>query len=125
MTQPPFLIRAIYYLLIGWWLSGIWAAVAYVLMVSIVGLPLGAMMMNSLPTVMTLRARSAEYRFGRVDTLRQYPFVLRAIYFILIGWWLGAAVVAIAWTLCATIIGLPIGLWLINQVPFATTLMRY
>ena len=34
-------------------------------------------------------------------------------------------VVALAWTLCATIIGLPIGLWLIDQVPFATTLMRY
>ena len=26
--QAPFLIRALWFLLVGWWLSGIWAGIA-------------------------------------------------------------------------------------------------
>ena len=47
---------------------------------------------------------------------------IRAIYSVFIGWWLGALVSAVAWFLIATIIGLPLGLWLINRLPTLITL---
>ncbi|HEY3231671.1 MAG TPA: YccF domain-containing protein, partial [Roseiflexaceae bacterium] len=49
------LIRAIYFIVIGWWLSGIWAAIAWLLCVTIIGLPLGLYMLNRLPQVVTLK----------------------------------------------------------------------
>src|SRR5438552_1649471 len=48
--------------------------------------------------------------------------LIRVIYFVLIGWWLGALVSAVAWFLVAIIIGLPFGLWLINRLPTLITL---
>ena len=48
--------------------------------------------------------------------------ILRAIWFVLIGWWLTGVLSAAAWALNATIIGLPLGLWIINRLPFAATL---
>ena len=62
------------------------------------------------------------------DVLR-YPIenrgpniLIRLVYFILVGWWLGGVISALAWFLNATIIGLPIGLWLINRLPTFITL---
>ena len=52
--QTSFLIRVAYFLLIGWWLSGLWMAVAWLLCVTIIGFPLGIMMVNRVPFVMTL-----------------------------------------------------------------------
>jgi uncharacterized membrane protein YfcA len=40
--------------LIGWWFSLIWSVVAWLLCVSIIGLPIGAWMFNRLPNVTTL-----------------------------------------------------------------------
>ena len=48
--------------------------------------------------------------------------LLRAVWFVLIGWWLTGILTAAAWALNATIIGLPLGLWIINRLPFAATL---
>ena len=48
-----------------------------------------------------------------------------AIYFLLVGWWLGAIYVGIAWVLCVILITLPIGLWSFNRVGAVMTLLRY
>jgi uncharacterized membrane protein YccF (DUF307 family) len=57
VPQPPFLLRAIYFVLIGWWFSGIWLAVAWALHVTIIGMLVGFWMFNRVPAVVTL-ARS-------------------------------------------------------------------
>jgi uncharacterized membrane protein YccF (DUF307 family) len=54
-AQPPFLLRAVYFVVIGWWFSLLWAAVAWLLCATILGLPLGVLMLNALPLVTTLR----------------------------------------------------------------------
>jgi uncharacterized membrane protein YccF (DUF307 family) len=46
----------------------------------------------------------------------------RAIYFIFIGWWLSFLWISLAWALNATIIGLPLGLFMLNRVPQVMTL---
>jgi uncharacterized membrane protein YccF (DUF307 family) len=53
----------------------------------------------------------------------QLPFLLRAIYFVLVGWWLSAIWLAIAWALHVTIIGMLVGFWM-YRVPAVVSLAR-
>lgn len=55
VQQSSFLVRALYYCFIGWWAGFLWANIAYFLCCLIVTLPLGLMMFNKLPAVLTLR----------------------------------------------------------------------
>lgn len=55
VRQSSFLVRALYYCFIGCWLGFLWANIAYFLCLMIVTLPLGVMMFNRLPAVLTLR----------------------------------------------------------------------
>ena len=53
--QVDFLLRVVYFLLVGWWLGYLWALVGYVFCFTIFLMPIGIMMLNRLPTVLTLR----------------------------------------------------------------------
>ena len=128
-SGPGLLVRALYFILFGLWFSGIWAVVAWVLCVTIIGLPLGLWMLNRLPQVVTLRPSRNDLvvmSTGRVieRDVPQPPFLLRAIYFLLIGWWLSAIWIAVAWALCASIVGMVIGFWMFDRVPALITLAR-
>lgn len=132
-SGPGFLIRAIWFLLIGWWLSGIVTTIAYILCITIIGMPFGFALFNLLPAVLTLRPRTevvvTEVRDGvtyvRGATVPQLPMLVRALWFIFVGWWLGAIYSGFAWFLCVIIITLPIGLWLYNRIGAVMTLLRY
>ena len=50
------------------------------------------------------------------------PLLLRILYFFLFGWWATGVWINVAWFLNATIIGLPLGLWMLNRVPQVLTL---
>ena len=123
------LIRALYFILFGWWFSAIWAVIAWVLCITIIGLPLGLFMLNRMPQVATLKpARTGVLvtPTGEVVHLNvpQPPFLLRAIYFVLIGWWFSAIWLAVAWALHVSIIGMLVGFWMFNRVPAVVTLAR-
>jgi uncharacterized membrane protein YccF (DUF307 family) len=126
---PGLLLRALYFIFFGLWFSGIWAAVAWFLCVTVIGLPLGLWMLNRLPQVATLRPQRSDLVITatgeryQVD-LPQRPFLIRAIYFVLVGWWLSAIWISIAWALCASVIGLLPGFWMLNRVPATVTLAR-
>jgi uncharacterized membrane protein YccF (DUF307 family) len=126
---PGLLIRAVYFILFGWWFSGIWAVIAWVLCMTIIGLPFGLYMLNRLPQVVTLKPSRSDLvltRTGQVvkRDVAQVPFLLRAIYFVLIGWWLSAIWLAIAWAFHVSIIGMVIGFWMFDRVPALITLSR-
>jgi uncharacterized membrane protein YccF (DUF307 family) len=128
-SGPGLLVRALYFILFGLWFSGVWAVVAWVLCVTIIGLPFGLWMLNRLPQVVTLKPSRSDLvvtETGRVleRDVPQAPFLLRAIYFLLIGWWLSAIWIAVAWALCASIVGMVIGFWMFNRVPAIITLAR-
>jgi uncharacterized membrane protein YccF (DUF307 family) len=53
--QHPMLLRTVYYVCIGWWAGYFWASLAYGLCLTILGIPLGIIMLKSLPAVLTLR----------------------------------------------------------------------
>jgi uncharacterized membrane protein YccF (DUF307 family) len=128
----PFLLRVIYFFLFGWWATGVWINVAWFLNMTIIGLPLGAWMLNRVPQVLTLRparrvvvanTRGGEIEW-RVGDLPQQPFLIRALYFVLVGWWLSWLWANAAWIISATVIGLPLGIWMFDRLPAVTTLMR-
>src|SRR3954469_15816138 len=103
---PGCLTRAVYFLLIGWWLTGIWSALAWGLLASIIGLPIGVWMINRLPQVLALMPGrgivvpgpdAAGHRTQGVSRAPEQPFLLRVIYFLLIGWWFSAIWMAAAY----------------------------
>ncbi len=132
---PGCLIRILYFIFVGLWLGGIVTVLAWILNVTIIGLPLGLWLLNRLPQVMTLKPVPAEGRAVVVDgkvvyretSLRQHPFLLRTLYFLLIGWWFSLLWLILAWLLTGLSLGLglPLAFWMFDQVPAITTLARY
>jgi uncharacterized membrane protein YccF (DUF307 family) len=130
---PGLVVRAIWFVFVGWWLTGIVNVVAYLIALTIIGLPVAFMIFNRLPSVLTLRPRTVQTTHAVVDgvayagetAVPQRAFWKRALYFVLVGWWLGAIWSALAWLLCVLIITLPLGVMMYNRLPAAMTLRRY
>ncbi len=128
--ELPFLLRVIWFFVLGWELTAVWILIAWALNLTIIGLPLGLWMIDRVPQVLTLKARSGTWitdgKSGRswFAGTRQPPFVLRALYFVVIGWWFSLIWAIVAYVLCLTIIGAVLGLPMLNALPFVTTLHR-
>jgi uncharacterized membrane protein YccF (DUF307 family) len=130
---PNIIVRAVWYIFIGWWLSLSAIFIAYFLCLTIIGLPLGFAIFNRLPAIITLRSRTKKTGVTTVDgvvyisggKVPQLAMWIRALWFIFVGWWVGAIYLAIAWFLCLTILGLPLGLYMFNRVGSVMTLLKY
>lgn len=125
-SRPGCLLQVLYFVFIGWWFGLLWVTVAWLLNISIIGLPLGAAMLNAVPQVIALRGRRMMQvdGQGRVSAAPQLPFLIRALYFVLIGWWLSGTWMIVAYVLCLTVIGLPLSFLMFDVVPMVTTLKR-
>lgn len=131
--QRGLFVRSLWYVFIGWWLSGLMMFVAGVCIGSVVLLPAGLALVNRLPQVMTLRPRSTaitatlladgstQYTIGSEE---QRSLLVRTVYFCLVGWWAGMLVMFAAWVLSVLVVTMPLGLMLLNRVPAAVTLRR-
>jgi uncharacterized membrane protein YccF (DUF307 family) len=95
---PGCLIQLLWFALVGWWLGQIWILASWALFLSVIGIPFGVMMLNRLPQVIALRATPTPITITTVDGVTfvttgsspQYGCLLRAVYFVFIGWWLSA-----------------------------------
>ncbi len=131
---PNLLVRALWFLFIGLWLGAICTVLAWLLNLTIVGLPLGLFIINRLPQIMTLKPAASRLQVTvlngvtvvRRATAAQRPFALRALYFVLVGSWASLVWLLIAWALVgATLgLGLPLAFWMFDRVPAVTTLAR-
>src|SRR5215216_5977984 len=127
VQAPNLILRVIWFLLVGWWLTGILSVAAWALNATIIGLPLGLWVINRLPLAAMLRPASSRYRLedGILRPgVEQHPFVLRAIYFVLLGWWLSGLWMVAAYALLLTIVGMPAAFWMYGRVGAVTTLYR-
>ena len=132
-SGPGFLVRAFWYLFVGWWLTGIVILVGYLAALTIIGLPIAFYLFNRIPTTLTLRARNKTYASETIDGVtylrernpNQLPLWQRALWFVVVGWWAGAVWMAVAYVLCLLIVTLPIGLMMFNRVGGVMTLLRY
>ena len=130
----PFLVRVLWFFLIGWHVTLWWVLAAWLFNVTVIGLPIGLWMLDRVPLVLTLRTQRG-YTVTQVDangavqsryqSTPQISWVLRFLYFVLIGWWFSLLWSLLAWLLCVTIIGLPLGVLMLNRLPSVTTLMRH
>jgi len=130
---PGCLIQALWFIFIGWWLGALTIAFAWFLNITIIGLPLGMAILNNIPRILSLQPPKKEYQvfqtngktFVSTSDLHQMNFFLRAIYFLLIGWWWSAIWLLIGYILCITVILIPLSLQMFRLTPFMTTLKRY
>ena len=127
--NPGCLIQLVWFALVGWWLGQAWVAVAWFLAATIIGMPLAVMMLNRVPEVMALRGETEllvrSWNGHTVVTdVPQYNILLRALYFVLVGWWASALWLELAYALCMTVIGLPLGFWMFDKVPALLTLRQ-
>jgi uncharacterized membrane protein YccF (DUF307 family) len=127
--NPGCLVQLVWFALIGWWLGQAWVAVAWFFAATIIGMPLAVIMLNRVPEVMALRGETEllvrSWNGHTVVTeIPQYNILLRALYFILVGWWASALWLELAYALCMTIIGLPLGFWMFDRTPAIVSLRR-
>ena len=132
-SGPGCLVQSLWFIFVGWWLGALLISLAWLLNVTIIGLPLGMAILNSIPKILALQSSEKQIRaVSKQGTtiileseLPQYNFWLRTAYFVLIGWWWSGIWLGIAYALCATIILLPIGLEMFRLTPAMTTLRKY
>ncbi|NPV76663.1 MAG: YccF domain-containing protein [Anaerolineae bacterium] len=131
--NPGCLVQILWFAFVGWWLGQAWMVAAWICMVTIFGIPLGVWMLNRIPKVMALREPASVVRIttrpdGSIQKeavdVRQVNIVLRALYFLLIGWWFTALWLELAYAISMTVIGLPIGFWMFDLAPALLTLKR-
>ena len=116
------LVRIVWFVLIGWWLSALVMIGGWLLNVTILGLPAGLFLLNRIPFFATLKLSDHPLQlFAGGD---QVPFLLRAVYFIFVGWWFSLLWMVVAWLATITIILLPLGFWMFGRVGLVTTLKR-
>jgi len=135
-----FLIRALYFIFIGWW-AGFWCLqIGFFLCALIVTLPLGLTLLNRLPLIMTLKQPRQQTNVNVVTTtyaggvtnmvnvnvtgMQQHPMILRILYYLFIGCWVGYFWASLAYGLCLTILGLPLGVMMLNNLPAVLTLRK-
>ncbi len=129
---PGCLIQLLWFFLVGIWLGQLWIAAAWVCFLSVIGIPFGVMLLNRLPQVIALRTTPTPITITSVDGVTyvttgsapQNGCLLRALYFVFIGWWLSALWMEAAYFLCLTVIGLPLGFWMFDRTPAIVSLRR-
>lgn len=129
---PGCLLRVLWFIFIGWWLALGWIVVAWILNVTIIGLPIGLAMLNRVPQVMTLSPGSGQvvvvHELGGITRIsrgaEQFPFLLRVVYFILVGWWLSLIWTVVGYAMMILPFTWPIGFAMFNVIGFITTLRR-
>ena len=132
-STPGCLVQALWFMFVGWWVGSVWVGLAWVAMVTIIGIPLSVKMINKLPKVFALRETDKALIIQQQDGLTvididgktpQYNIVLRAVYFLLIGWWFTGFWVYFGYFLCLTLIGMPAGFWMFDKAPAIMSLRR-
>lgn len=123
--------RFIWFVFVGWWLSGIFMTLGLLGISSIVFAPLGFWFINRVPKAQTLRNRSttweAEERDGVVHLherrSQQHPWYLRLLY-LPIGFILGLFWLIAAWLVSLPVITLPLSIWMVDRAPAVITLEK-
>ncbi len=124
---PSLLVRVVWFLVVGWWLGGVASAVAWALNATVVGLPVGLWIINRLPTLITLRPQQADLLVvdgALVPAVAQRPFIVRAVWFLLVGWWLSGLWMGAAYALVLSVVGMPLAFWMYGRIGAVTTLFR-
>ena len=130
--EPNILLRVVWFVFVGWWLS-FWAIVlATVLQLTIIGIPGAIWVINRIPQIMTLKS-SRRLQVSNNDSgvtvigysdREQRRLWVRAIYYVLVGWWATFVGLLLLWIAGILIITLPISFWMAGQTGKVQMLRR-
>lgn len=131
-NSPSWVLRIIWFILVGWWLSAIFMVIGLVSLATIILAPVGFWFINRVPWAQTLRKRSTRFAYmEREGSLvltehraQQFPWIIRLLY-LPVGFVLGLVWLSIAWSISLPIIGLPISVWMVDRAPTIITLERF
>ena len=123
-SSPSIVIRALWFIFIGWEVTALWLFIAWLLNTTVVFLPVGLKMISWTPKVLTLKDVQRDHRDSVDVRDSQVNIFFRAIYFLLVGWWASLIWMVLGYLLCLSILGLPFGIWMLNRLPEVTTLYR-
>ena len=130
--EPNLLIRVLWFLFVGWWLS-FWAVlVAIVFQLTIIGIPVSIWIINRIPQITTLKSsrklQITEAAAGVVVVDHadrpQRPWWQRAIWYVLVGWWAVSIWILLAWIASVTLFLMGLGFWMYGQTGKIQTLRR-
>jgi uncharacterized membrane protein YccF (DUF307 family) len=127
----PFVLRAVWFLAIGWWLSAAFILVGYLCCLTAVLAPVGFWFLNRIPQAQTLRMRNSDLHVTQKDGVtfltegrtEQIPWYYRALYFP-VGLVIGAVWLCLAWAVSLLIVTLPLSIWMIDRSPAVISLQR-
>ncbi len=130
--QHGLFTRTLYFIFIGWWAGLIWLNIGYFFVMTIIGLTIGLMMLNRLPVVLTLKPASQSINISmtgnttniNISGTQQVNFLIRALYFIFIGWWAGLLWSYVAYAMFVFILPIPMGVIMFNMLPTIITLRK-
>lgn len=114
------LVRGLYFCVAGIWLSQLWLVLAWLLSLTVVGMPIAWSMIRVLPQVALMlpyRIPVGSLGSPQSSTASGVALPVRAVYFVLIGWWLSLIWIELAWALGLTIVGLPLTVLMLAAVP--------
>jgi len=123
MARRSFLSRALWFVVIGWWATPVVVNLAWVANATVILVPVGIKLINLVPTVLSLAEPRSLSAPGAARG--QHSLLLRAVYFVFVGWWLSWLWANVAAFLAVTIVGLPIAFWMFNRLPYVTSLYRF
>lgn len=141
-----FLIRAIYFVCVGWWLGLFWLHLGFALCALVITLPVGLIMLNRLPQILTLKPAGTSTQVNISSTVMQgtpgdpammvnninvnvggtlqHNFLIRALYFVFIGCWLGYIWASLAYLCFVSIVLIPVGILMLDKLPAVLTLRK-
>ncbi|MFC4356968.1 YccF domain-containing protein [Halobium salinum] len=123
MGDRSLLVRALWFVLVGWWATPAVVNVAWLLVVTVVFAPVGIKLTNLVPTVLSLKEPRS--RAAPEAARGQHSLLVRAAYLVLVGWWLSWLWANVAAFLAVTVVGLPVAYWMFNRLPYVTSLYRF
>jgi uncharacterized membrane protein YccF (DUF307 family) len=131
VKKHGFIVRALYYIFIGWWFGLLWALLSWLVYATVIGAPLGAVMLNKVPGMISLKQRDKRYNVvstgGGHDVVEEKPqqrrWWIRVIYYPF-GLIFSLIAIFVGWLLCVFIITLPLGIIIFNKVPAIASLHR-
>lgn len=130
--ETNIVVRAAWFLFIGWWLSFLAVTLAVLLQLTIIGIPAAIWLINRIPQIVTLKssrklqiaASEAGITMVARDDRPQHRWYVRTLWYIVVGWWATALWLYTAWLASVTILLLPLGFWMFGQTGKVQTLRR-
>ena len=111
------IIRFIWWLFIGSWLTPIWYLLGFIFTALIITAPIGFWFFNKIGYVFSFYEDPEKEKVTFTKALKSY------LWFFFIGWWAGFLVISLAEVCMATIIGFPLGWWLVNRLDKVVVLL--